>query len=60
MLVGAGEGVVEVGARAARYYPRPDVAYVPFDDAPPFAWGLIRRTADTTARVRAFVAAAGG
>jgi DNA-binding transcriptional LysR family regulator len=34
-LIGAGHGVFPVGAHAKRYYARPDVAYVPFSDAPP-------------------------
>ncbi|WP_419999537.1 LysR family transcriptional regulator [Streptomyces boninensis] len=54
-LVGAGRGVFPVGAQVRRYYPRPDVAYVPFSDAPPLEWVLVWRTNDDCARVRAFV-----
>jgi len=57
-LVGAGRGVLPVGAQARRYYARPDVSYVPFSDAPPLQWGLIWRTDRANARTRAFVCAA--
>ncbi|MFJ8623585.1 LysR substrate-binding domain-containing protein [Kitasatospora sp. NPDC093550] len=57
-LVGAGQGVLPVGAHARRYYPRPDVAYVPLDGAPPLEWGLVWPAEHTTARVRAFAEAA--
>ncbi|WP_121177095.1 LysR family transcriptional regulator [Streptomyces sp. 1114.5] len=57
-LVAAGRGVLPVGAHARRYYPRPDVAYVPLHGAPPLEWGLIRRGGDPAARVRAFTEAA--
>ncbi|MFB4317744.1 LysR family transcriptional regulator [Actinomadura sp. 21ATH] len=57
-LIGAGRGAFTVGAQAPRYYPRPDVAYVPFSDAPPLRWSLHWRTDRTTASVRAFVQAA--
>jgi hypothetical protein len=57
-FVGAGRGVFPVGAHARRYYPRPDVAYVPFDDAPPLEWGLLWRADGATARVHAFSQAA--
>ncbi|MGV9326040.1 LysR family transcriptional regulator [Streptosporangium sandarakinum] len=57
-LVGAGRGVFPVGAQARRYYVRPDVAYVPFEDAPPLRWGLLWRAGNATARLRAFTEAA--
>lgn len=57
-LVAAGEGVLPVGAHTGRYYARPDVAYVPFADAPAMEWGLLWRTDGASARVRAFAAAA--
>ena len=57
-LVGAGRGVLPVGAQARRYYARPDVSYVPFSDAPPLQWGLIWRTDRASARTRAFARAA--
>lgn len=53
-LVGAGRGVAEVGAQTRRYYPRPDVVYVPISDAPPVEWCLMWHADGETARVRAF------
>ncbi|OLF14944.1 LysR family transcriptional regulator [Actinophytocola xanthii] len=58
-LVGAGHGVLPVGASTRRYYARPDVAYVHLPDAPPVRWGLAWLAADATASVHAFGAAAG-
>ncbi|MDJ0346872.1 LysR substrate-binding domain-containing protein [Streptomyces sp. H10-C2] len=57
-LIGAGHGIFPVGAHVTRYYARPDVAYIPFDDAPPLEWGLVWRTTGATARIRAFSDAA--
>lgn len=57
-LVGAGRGVLPVGAQARRYYARPDVTYVAIHDAPPLEWGLIWRTDRANARTRAFARAA--
>ncbi|MGV9356630.1 LysR family transcriptional regulator [Streptomyces misionensis] len=59
-LVGAGEGVFPVGAHARRYFARPDVVYVPFEDAAPMEWGLVWLADGATARVRAFSEAARG
>lgn len=59
-LAGAGRGVAEVGAQTRRYYPRPDVVYVPIGDAPPVRWCLVWDTERETARVRAFSQAAEG
>ncbi|MFE0103485.1 LysR family transcriptional regulator [Streptomyces sp. NPDC059009] len=53
-LVGAGEGVGVVGAHTRRYFARPDLAYVPFENAEPVEWGLLWRSDGATARVRAF------
>ncbi|MGI5488658.1 LysR family transcriptional regulator [Microtetraspora malaysiensis] len=57
-LISAGRGVFPVGAHARRYYARPDVAYIPFTDAPPLRWGLLWRADNATARVHAFTQAA--
>ncbi|MFI0354881.1 LysR family transcriptional regulator [Actinomadura sp. 9N407] len=54
-LVAAGKGVYPEGASAVRFYTRPDVAYIPFHDAPPLEWGLVWRAAGQTSRIRAFV-----
>ncbi|MDZ5445489.1 LysR family transcriptional regulator [Micromonospora sp. 4G57] len=57
-LVAMGRGVLPVGEHTRRYYPRPDVAYVPVHDAPPIRRGPVWRETNTTARVREFVRAA--
>lgn len=57
-LVGAGMGTYPVPAQATSYYVRPDVAYVPIDDAPPFQWRFIWLTAAQTTRILAFDRAA--
>ncbi|MFC4149159.1 LysR family transcriptional regulator [Micromonospora mangrovi] len=57
-LVALGRGVLPVGAHTRRYYPRPDVAYVPIHDAPPIRRGPVWRETNTTHRVREFVRAA--
>ncbi|MFC4909739.1 LysR family transcriptional regulator [Actinomadura gamaensis] len=57
-LIAAGKGVFPVGAHAARFYPRPDIAYVPIHDAPPIAWGPVWLTANSSERIREFVRAA--
>ncbi|MFF5536602.1 LysR family transcriptional regulator [Streptomyces cinerochromogenes] len=57
-LVGAGEGVFAVGAHARRYFARPDVAYVPFEDAEPVEWGLVWLADGAISRIRAFTEAA--
>lgn len=57
-LVGAGEGAFTVGAQVHQFYQRPDVAYVPFSDAPPIGWGFLWRASQETARIRAFNAMA--
>ena len=56
-LIAAGHGVCPVAAHNIRYYPRPDIAYVPFHDTPPFEFGPVWRAAGDTARVRAFLQA---
>ncbi|MGC5330106.1 LysR family transcriptional regulator [Micromonospora sp. DT62] len=57
-LVAMGRGVLPVGEHTRRYYPRPDVAYVPIRDAPPIRRGLVWRESNGTARVQEFVRAA--
>jgi DNA-binding transcriptional LysR family regulator len=58
-LVGAGQGVFPVAAHATRSHARPDVAFVPFHDTPPLAWGPVWRASRANARIRAFAEAAG-
>jgi DNA-binding transcriptional LysR family regulator len=58
-LVAAGRGVFPVGENVDRFYPRPDIAYIPMHGgAPPVQWGPMWLTTNTTERVRAFVQAA--
>lgn len=57
-LVGAGFGVYPVPIQATSYHARPDVAYVPIHDAPPYQWRLIWLSAAETAKIRAFDQAA--
>jgi DNA-binding transcriptional LysR family regulator len=57
-LVGAGRGMYPVPAHRAQYYARPDVAYLPFVDAPPFEWAFTWRRTTETQRIRAFNQAA--
>ncbi|GGN35095.1 LysR family transcriptional regulator [Actinoplanes campanulatus] len=57
-LVAAGKGVFPVGAHAARFYPRPDIAYIPMPDAPPVQWAPVWLKANETGIVRAFIGCA--
>ena len=58
-LVATGEVVCPVPDEGRRYYPWPGVTYVPFSDAPPVRWALIRQTGRATVPVvREFLAAA--
>lgn len=40
-LLSNGEAVSPAFAHGARYFSRPDIAYVPIHDAPPARWALI-------------------
>ncbi|GAA3427406.1 LysR family transcriptional regulator [Streptosporangium nondiastaticum] len=53
-LVAAGEGVTIAAAQGTRYYPRPNLVYVPFHDVGPFEYALIWRTASVSAKALAF------
>lgn len=53
-LVGAGKGVAVAVAQGARYYPRPDLVYIPIEDASPLGYGLVWRTAGVTLKSGAF------
>ncbi|WP_327090273.1 LysR family transcriptional regulator [Nonomuraea sp. NBC_01738] len=53
-LVAAGEGVTIAAAQGARYYPRPNLVYVPFKDVPPFEYGLLWRASGVSAKGAAF------
>jgi DNA-binding transcriptional LysR family regulator len=54
-LVAAGQGICPVAAHNVRYHPRPDVAFIPFTDAPPFEFGLAWPTSEQTSRVKIFI-----
>ncbi|MDP9864683.1 MULTISPECIES: LysR family transcriptional regulator [Streptosporangium] len=53
-LVAAGEGVTIAAAQGARYYPRPNLVYLPIEDAPPLEYALLWRTAGVSAKGLAF------
>ncbi|MFC7246706.1 LysR family transcriptional regulator [Catellatospora aurea] len=54
-LVATGKGVFPVGEHAARFYPRPDIAYLPMPDAPPVRWAPVWLAANETSLIRSFV-----
>lgn len=54
-LVASGRGVFPVGEHAGRFYPRPDVVYLPMPDAPPVQWAPVWQAAGETGLIRAFV-----
>jgi DNA-binding transcriptional LysR family regulator len=56
--VSSGQAVSAAAAEAARFYPWPNIVYLPIRDAPPCQWALVWRTAGETPLVRAFVQAA--
>ncbi|MFD4192811.1 LysR family transcriptional regulator [Amycolatopsis thermoflava] len=51
LAVEAGEGISPLAEHATRYFARPNLAFVPFSDAPPVEWSLVWR--EETAAVRA-------
>ena len=57
-LIGAGFGAYPVPTQASSYHARPDVVYVPIDDAPPHQWRFVWLSAAETATIRAFARAA--
>ncbi|MFI6688325.1 LysR family transcriptional regulator [Streptomyces sp. NPDC050485] len=54
-LVGAGNGATVATVRAGRYHARPDIAYVPFEDAPPVEYALMWRDEDLSAGLQVFI-----
>ena len=54
-LVGAGRGATVTTATSGQYYARPDVAYVPFDDAPPVEYALMWRIAGRQPGLQALI-----
>lgn len=57
-LLSNGEAVSPAHAHAARYFPRPDIAYVPIRDAPPAQWALIWRTSAQSELIQDLVSTA--
>ncbi|MFF1714468.1 LysR family transcriptional regulator [Streptomyces sp. NPDC058268] len=57
-LVAMGKGVLPVGEHSRRYYPRPDVVYVPLRDARPIERGPVWLEGNTAQSVHEFVRAA--
>jgi DNA-binding transcriptional LysR family regulator len=55
-LVAAGEIVSAVVAESSRFYPWPDIVYLPIRDAQPCEWSLIWRTTRETALIQALAA----
>jgi hypothetical protein len=53
----AGRGLAVVGAQTERLYPRPDLACVPLQDAPPFTYALVWRTGELPPAAAALLAA---
>ncbi len=54
----SGRAVIAVPAEAARFYPWPNLVYVPVRDAPPVQWAFAWRTAHTTPQILAFARSA--
>ncbi|WP_192759779.1 LysR family transcriptional regulator [Actinomadura algeriensis] len=52
--VSSGQAVGATVAEAARFYPWPNLVFVPVRDAPPCRWALVWRTANETPLLRAF------
>ncbi|WP_406318292.1 LysR family transcriptional regulator [Streptosporangium sp. NBC_01639] len=56
-VISTGQAVGAAAAEAARFYPRPDLAYVPVTDAPPVRWAFAWRATDTNPLIRALAEA---
>ncbi|MEU4218772.1 LysR family transcriptional regulator [Actinoplanes sp. NPDC026623] len=55
--VGAGQAVIAGVAEAARFYPWPDLLYLPIRDAPPIEWALVWQTSTESRLQRALAQA---
>lgn len=53
-LVAGGNGIYPLPVSTTRFYTRPDVTYVPIEDAPPFEWCMFWPIAGETERIREF------
>ncbi|MEV0417427.1 LysR family transcriptional regulator [Streptosporangium canum] len=56
-VISTGQAVGAAAAEAARFYPRPDLAYVPVTDVPPVRWAFAWRATDTNPLIRALAEA---
>ncbi|MEU9833392.1 LysR family transcriptional regulator [Streptosporangium sp. NPDC048047] len=56
-VISTGQAVGAAAAEATRFYPRPDLAYVPVTDAPPVRWAFAWRATDTNPLIRALAEA---
>lgn len=54
-LISAGKGACPCSVRAADFYPRPGLSFIPFADAPPIEFGLVWHADGPAARIQAFV-----
>lgn len=57
--VSAGHAVIACPAESVRFYPWPNLVYVPVPDAPPCRWVFAWRTADTNPLIRALTSSVG-
>lgn len=54
-IISSGDAIHAMTAHATRFHVRPDIAYLHLHDAPPLSWGLVWRSDNDSAMVRAFV-----
>lgn len=55
--VAAGQAVIACPAESARFYPWPNLVYIPVRDAPPCRWAFAWHTANNNPLIRALTAA---
>ncbi|WTW93989.1 LysR family transcriptional regulator [Streptomycetaceae bacterium NBC_01309] len=56
--VATGQAISYASGHGARFYPTPNVAYVPITEDPQVTWALVWRKSDENHRIRAFAEAA--
>jgi len=54
-VASAGEAVIACPAEAARFYPRPNLVFLPVRDAAPVRWAFAWHTAATNPVIRSFI-----
>lgn len=57
--VSAGQAVFATAAEAERFYPWPNLVYLPIRDAPPVEWAFVWRTVDENPLIRALAEVVG-